>query len=246
MRLDLYLVKNQMVKSRSQATDLIKRGLVLVNDQKVIKAGYNIKSESVKILELQRFVGRGGEKLLQAILDFKIEFHDKIAIDIGSSTGGFTDCMLQHGARLVYAYDVGNKQMDETLKLNQKIVLNENTNILDVKLPDADIITIDVSFTSIKPIFNHLKNYQGEIIALIKPQFEAGHIKFKSGVLKDKKIHKQILIDVLSYVSTLGFKICNLKLSGLKGKSGNQEYVLYIKDACKKIDIQKRIEEVLC
>ncbi len=246
MRLDLYLVENQMVKSRSQATDLIKRGLVLVNDKKVTKTGYEVKDDVIKILETQRFVGRGGEKLLQAILDFNLDFHDKIAVDIGSSTGGFTDCMLQHGAKEVYAYDVGKKQMDETLKMNPSIHLFEETNILDVTLPLSDIIAIDVSFTSIKPILKHLVGYEKEIIALIKPQFEAGHIKFKSGVLKDKKMHKQILSDVLSYAEMLNFTICDLKPSGLKGKAGNQEYVLYLNNSCKKVDNKKRIEEVLC
>ncbi len=246
MRLDLYLIENQMVKSRSQATDIIKRGLVLVNDQIITKAGYDVIDDVIKIIEKQRFVGRAGEKLLHAIIDFKLDFNDKIIIDVGSSTGGFTDCALQHGAKEVYAYDVGTKQMDEMLKKDIRVHLFEETNILDVELPESNLIMIDVSFTSIKPILEHIKGYDKEIVALIKPQFEAGHIKFKKGILKDQKIHKKILLDVLEYAELLGFCICDLKKSGLKGKSGNQEYVLYMHRGCNMIDKHKKIEEMLC
>ncbi|MFH0766507.1 MAG: TlyA family RNA methyltransferase [Bacillota bacterium] len=246
MRLDVYLIQNQLVKSRSQATDLIKRGLVLVEDEIITKAGYEINQQSIKILQKPRFVSRAGEKLLQAILDFNLDFKDKIVIDVGSSTGGFTDCALQHGAKEVYAYDVGKKQMDEQLQIDPRIHLFEETNILSVTLPASDFVLIDVSFTSIEPILKHLTGFQGEIIALIKPQFEAGNIHFKQGVLKDLKMHKKILSSVLTYVLALNFNITDLKKSGLKGKAGNQEYVLYIKRNHEIVDIKKMIEEVVC
>ena len=246
MRLDHYLVEHHLVKSRSQATDYIKRGLVLVDDVKITKAGFEIKDQIIKITEEAPFVSRAGEKLMQAILDFKLDFHDKIVVDIGSSTGGFTDCSLSHGAKLVYAYDVGEDQMDLELRKNPKIQLHEKTNILDVKLPSNDIILIDVSFTSIKPILKHIVEEAHEIIALIKPQFEAGHIKFKSGVLKDQKMHKSILKDVLTFANELGFSSVNLEKTQLLGKSGNQEYLLHLSKSKVSKSIEEMIRSALC
>lgn len=246
MRLDLYLVEKGFAKSRSQASDLIKRGLVEVDGEIISKQSFEVSEPLIKMLETSRFVSRSGEKLYGAILDFKIDLHGKIAIDIGSSTGGFTDCALQMGAKFVYAYDVGSNQMDETLRLDKRIELHEETNILDVNLPASDIIFIDVSFTSIKPIMSHLKGYKGEIVALIKPQFEAGHIHFKQGVLKDLKKHEMILSDVLESIRALGFSLYGLKKSSLKGKTGNQEYVLYIKDKKNIEHIEHLVRDVLC
>lgn len=232
MRLDQYLTSARLVGSRSQAYDYIKRGFVYVNDQKELKPSRDISTERVEIRKDIQFVSRAGEKLQGAILDFEISFDDKIVIDIGSSTGGFTQCALMHGAKKVFSYDVGKDQMDRELKKDSRIELFEETNILDVSLPMADIILIDVSFTSIKPIFSHLQGFTKEIIALIKPQFEAGPIRFKKGVLHDQKMHQLILNDVMDHVVSLGFRIAGLKKSVLKGKLGNQEYVMYLhKDA---------------
>jgi len=246
MRLDLYLLEYHMVKSRSQATDLIKRGLITVNDVVMTKPGYVILDQNIKITEEPKFVSRAGEKLLQAIFDFNIDLNGKTVIDIGSSTGGFTDCALQHGAKQVYAYDVGKEQMVEPLKSDSRVFLFEETNILDVSIPEADVILIDVSFTSIQPILKHLKGFSGTIIALIKPQFEAGNIHFKQGVLKDMKIHKKILNDVLLEAVNLGFSLFGLKKSLLKGKAGNQEYILYMGQNNELVDIKKIVEDVLC
>jgi 23S rRNA (cytidine1920-2'-O)/16S rRNA (cytidine1409-2'-O)-methyltransferase len=246
MRLDHYLVEKNIAKTRSQATDLIKRGLVLVNENIVTKTGYEVSNELIKLVEEVKYVSRAGEKLYQAINKFDIELFDKIVCDIGSSTGGFTDCALQEGAKKVYAYDVGKDQMDHELKKNPKILLFEETNILDVDLPLSDLVMIDVSFTSIKPILKHLKGYEHEIIALIKPQFEVGHIHFKQGVVKDLKRHKEVLIDVLNYARELGFSLKGLIKSDLKGKAGNQEYILYITKTKNQEDIKKMIGDVLC
>ena len=246
MRLDQYLVEQGYAKSRSQASDLIKRGLVEVDGVILTKQGTEVVNPSIKMLDSSRFVSRSGEKLLGAILDFKIDMYDKIAIDIGSSTGGFTDCALQHGCKFIYAYDVGQDQMDKQLRKDPRIELHEGTNILDVELPKADLIFIDVSFTSIKPIMKHIKGFQGEIIALIKPQFEAGPIHFKQGVLKDLKLHEIILYDVLNEVRNLGFSLYGLKKSSLKGKTGNQEYVLYIKDKKNIESIDRMVRDALC
>jgi len=246
MRLDHYLVSKNMVRSRSQATDLIKRGLVTVGDQVITKTGYEVLDQIVKIVEEPQFASRAGEKLLQAIIDFNLTFHGKTVIDIGSSTGGFTDCALQYGAKEVYAYDVGSNQMIEPLKSDLRVHLFEGTNVLDVELPKADLVLIDVSFTSIEPILNHLIGFEGEIVALIKPQFEAGHVFFKQGVLKDLKIHKKILEDVLEKAMIMGFQIYDLRKSGLKGKAGNQEYVLYLKQSNKNIEIKRIIKDIVC
>jgi 23S rRNA (cytidine1920-2'-O)/16S rRNA (cytidine1409-2'-O)-methyltransferase len=245
MRLDLYLVNNNYAKTRSQASDMIKRGLVSLNGKIVLKTGYDYQDELIKIHQDHIFVSRAGEKLNQFLLDSHISLNDKIIVDIGSSTGGFTEVSLINGAKLVYAYDVGKDQMDQVLRKHEKVILNEETNILDVKLPNSDLILIDVSFTSIKPILNHLKGYQNEMICLIKPQFEAGNIHFKQGVLKDMKIHQEILIDVLTYVSNLGFKIKDLKKSSIKGKMGNQEYFLYIKPSNHDLNLKALIGDVL-
>ena len=247
MRLDHYLVEQNLVKSRSQATDIIKRGLVMVSGITQTKPGFDLKNDDfIEIIENSRFVSRAGEKLFKALLDLRVDMHDKIVIDIGSSTGGFTDCALQEGAKEVYSYDVGRGQMDENLKKDPRIHLFEETNILDVDIPKADLILIDVSFTSIKPIFRHIKGFDQEIIALIKPQYEAGPIHFKKGVLKDEKMHQKILFDVLSEVVELGFHPVKLLRSELKGKQGNQEYLLYIKPSKPLIDIKRFVENNLC
>lgn len=245
MRLDQFLVEHHLVKSRSQGQDLIRRGLVTVDGEMVTKTGYEVHTQTVKILEISRFVSRSGEKLLQAIVDFRLDFHDKIVVDIGSSTGGFTDCALKHGAKHVYAYDVGYEQMDKSLKADHRISLYEQTNILDVTLPKHDLALIDVSFTSIKPIITHIKDMTVEIVGLIKPQFEAGHITFKQGVLKDKKKHKAILEDIISHVMRLGFYVYDLKKSQLLGKQGNQEYLIHIKKQANHINTNVLIGSVI-
>jgi 23S rRNA (cytidine1920-2'-O)/16S rRNA (cytidine1409-2'-O)-methyltransferase len=240
------MVSKELVKSRSQATDYIKRGLILVNDKEVLKPGYQVsESDLIKCIEKEHFVSRAGEKLHHALIEFDINLDGKIVMDIGSSTGGFTECSLQHGALLVYAYDVGTNQMDLELRKDARIKLFEQTNILDVDLPEVDVCLIDVSFTSILPILNHLKGFNKEIVALIKPQFEAGHNHFK-GVIKDKKMYKNILNHVILEIDQMGFHIVNLKKAHIKGKKGNQEYVLHI-DGSKYAhkDFREMIGEVL-
>lgn len=230
MRIDRYMVEQSLVKTRSQATDLIRRGLVLCDDQIVTKPGFDVKGdEEIVITEPPKYVSRGGIKLEDAITTYQVDFKDKTVMDIGASTGGFTDCALQHGACLVYTYDVGTDQLDPILKQDPRIIVHEGTNILDVDIPTVDIILIDVSFTSILPIFDHVKDHKGWIIALIKPQFEAGPIHMKHGVLKDEKMQQSILTSIESHVSSLGFDLIGIKPSMLKGKTGNQEYLMVLK-----------------
>ena len=246
MRLDVYLVEHLFVSTRSKANDLIKREQVYVNDVVVTKSGYEIKdNDSIHIIETPRYVSRAGEKLKDAIDAFKVDFKDRTVIDVGSSTGGFTDCALQCGACKVYAYDVGLDQFDQTLKHDSRIELFEGTNILSVSIPRADIILIDVSFTSVIPIIKHLNNGFSEFLVLIKPQFEAGNIFFKGGILKDKRIHLEIINNIMNLVEVLGYIPYAFKESKIKGKSGNQEYLLYFgKTKKNKVDMNY-IKEII-
>jgi len=222
MRLDQYLVLHGYVKTRSQASDVIKRGYVKVDDDLVTKPGYEVKEPSIKMIEKPTFVSRAGEKLQGALIDFNIDLTGKIMIDVGTD------------------------QMDPSLSQLDIVELHEGTNILDVDLPFSDIVTIDVSFTSILPIMNHFQGFQGEMVCLIKPQFEAGPMSFKQGVLKDLKIHQKILSHVTKTISELGFHIVGLKKSVLKGKMGNQEYVLYINPKGKMSSLDDIVRGVLC
>jgi 23S rRNA (cytidine1920-2'-O)/16S rRNA (cytidine1409-2'-O)-methyltransferase len=242
VRIDKYLLEKGHVKTRAQATDLIKRGLVYVNEKQVIKPGLDVSDDvQMTIKEPLVYVGRGGLKLKDAIDSFGIDFDQKIVIDIGASTGGFTDCALQHGAKLVYTYDVGKDQLDPSLKSHPKVIFHEGINILDVNLVTADLIMIDVSFTSIKPILSHIASHDALIIALIKPQFEVGPVHMKKGVLKDTKMHKSIVNDIISYANHLSFHVVGFKASALKGKSGNQEYLMILK---KKPGIYTNIDQI--
>ncbi len=247
MRLDHYLVKNGLVTSRSKASDLIRRKLVKVNGEIAKKTGQIVTDDVVTIISNHQYVGRGGEKLAGAISFFNIDLKNKIVIDVGSSTGGFTDVCLQHSASHVYAYDVGSHQLDASLRKDARVSVYENTNFLDVVIPKADIIVIDVSFISITAILQHIKDFNGIIMGLIKPQFEIGPMKMKHGVLKDLKKHKHILSHVIAYANDMGFSVVNMMPSTLKGKKGNQEYMIYIDNNKKPLtDIEQRIGEITC
>lgn len=229
MRLDLYLVEHNHVKTRSQATDLIKRGFILVNDEVVSKAGIVIKdTDKVTILRSVKFVSRAGEKLDGFLDEINYDVKDKIVVDVGSSTGGFTNCLLNRGAKHIYAYDVGSNQMDENLRLNPNISLFEETNILDVSLNNVDLIVIDVSFTSIVPIIKHVYKATKEIIALIKPQFEVGKTNIKKGLVKEEILHEKVLMNLKNEFEELGLKIITQKKSSVVGKKGNVEYFMYL------------------
>lgn len=228
MRLDHYMVETTH-KTRSQAQDLIRQGKVMVGKNIITKTGYDLKDETVTILEDNLYVSRGGLKLLDAITAYNIDFKDKIVCDIGSSTGGFTDCALKHQARFVYAYDVGSNQLHESLRNNPQIELHEQTNILDVTLnQNIDIYTIDVSFTSVKPIIKHLANQTGLFVVLVKPQFEVGQDYIKDGVVKDPKKQIDALNGIINYAASLNYRIKSHKPSTLLGKMGNQEFLLLL------------------
>lgn len=231
MRLDNYIVIKEQLESRSKATDLIKTGEVFVNDKAVTKPGYEVsESDVVFVRKVLPYVSRGGYKLEDAIKSYHLDFNGKTMIDVGSSTGGFTDCALKHGAKKIDCYDVGTDQLHESLRNLKEVSLHENTNILDVTFDTfADYVTIDVSFTSVKPIITHLKDMNATFIVLVKPQFEVGQKHLKNGIVKDEKKQIEVVLGMISYMKDLGFTYIGHKKSDLIGKKGNQEYLLIMK-----------------
>ncbi len=237
-RLDILLTEKNLFDSRARAKAMIMAGKILVNGQKVDKAGTLIAPDAeIRILGAEiPFVSRGGLKLQKALDVFKIIMSGKIAVDVGASTGGFTDCMLQHGAKKVYAIDVGYGQLAWKLRSNVQVVNMERTNIRNVTRKDfpddLDFVSIDVAFISLEkvlPIVYDLLNDSGEVVALIKPQFEAGreHVG-KKGVVRDKKIHAAVIERVLDFAASVGFAVKDLDYSPVKGPEGNIEYLAYL------------------
>lgn len=241
VRLDVYLTEKGLTQSRERAKALIMAGQVYVKNQKSDKAGMMIdeNESNVEIRgEQLKYVSRGGLKLEKAMQEFPISLSNKIAMDIGASTGGFTDCMLQNGAKKVYAVDVGYGQFAWKLRQDERVVNMERTNIRYVTPEDIDnnkidFASIDVSFISLKlvlPVAFNLLIENGEIVALIKPQFEAGRGQVgKKGVVRDKKIHFEVVKNILSFAAEIGFSICGLSYSPIKGPEGNIEYLAYLK-----------------
>lgn len=238
-RLDLKLVQLGLISGRDKAKSVIMAGNVYVNGQKADKAGIEVTDQDkIEIRgEKQRYVSRGGLKLEKAFEQFPISVRDAICMDIGASTGGFTDCMLQNGAKKVYAIDVGYGQLAWKLRTDERVVNLERTNfryIVREKVPDPiDFASVDVSFISltlILPVAYPLLAEDGEMVCLIKPQFEAGKgLVGKKGVVKDSQIHQDIIVKVISFAEELGFSIHGLTFSPVKGPEGNIEYLLYIK-----------------
>ena len=249
-RLDNLLVEKKFFDSRARAKTMIMMGKVLVDGQKIEKAGTLIKPDSeIKILgEEMPFVSRGGFKLQKALDVFKIILSGKICMDIGASTGGFTDCMLQHGAQKIYAVDVGYGQLAWKLRSNIQVVNMERTNIRNVTKEDIadkiDFASIDVAFISLDKVLPVVYNLDtDEVVALIKPQFEAGREQVgKKGVVKDKKIHAEVIEYVLNFAEKIGFKICGINFSPVKGPEGNIEYLAHMKKICtQEIDWREKI-----
>lgn len=238
-RLDVLLVNRNLAPSREKAKAIIMAGNVYVDGQREDKAGstfpvdveIEIKGEKLK------YVSRGGLKLEKAIEVFGINLDGKICMDVGSSTGGFTDCMLQNGAAKVYAVDVGTNQLAWSLRQDKRVVSMEKTNIRyltrDKIQDDIEFTSIDVSFISLTKVLEPVKELlipDGEVVCLIKPQFEAGREKVgKKGVVKDKKVHAEVIGKVSSYANEIGFDCLGISYSPIKGPEGNIEYLLYLK-----------------
>lgn len=240
-RLDVLLVNRGFAPSREKAKAIIMSGNVFVDGQREDKAGASF-ADSV-LIEIKgnmlKYVSRGGLKLEKAMEVFAIDVTDKICMDVGASTGGFTDCMLQNGAKKVYSIDVGHGQFAWKLRQDERVVCMERTNIRYVtadEVPEAiAFASIDVSFislTKVLPPVRELMKKDGEIICLIKPQFEAGREKVgKKGVVREKSVHREVIENVIEFAKNNGFSIQNLDFSPIKGPEGNIEYLLYIKKA---------------
>lgn len=246
-RIDNILVNKGYFETRQKAKYAIENKNIYVNDVLVEKSSKNFEDNcKIEIKgETLLFVSRGGLKLDKAIKEFNIVLKDKICIDIGASTGGFTDCMLQNGARKVFAIDVGHDQLAKSIKEDERVINLEGTNIKEVdtkKLEKVDFISIDVSFISLTNVLDKayelLKN-NAEIVVLIKPQFEAGkEFINKNGIIKDKKIHMRVIEKVVLYSNSLGLKINQIDYSPIKGTAGNIEYIMYMeKSSNSKIDL---------
>ncbi len=237
-RLDMLLVERGLVTSRERAKRIIMAGQVLVDGQKVDKAGTSVKAEAeLRLLgEDIPYVSRGGMKLAKAVEEFGLGLLGKVAADIGASTGGFTDCMLQNGARKVYAVDVGYGQLAWKLRTDDRVVNMERTNMRHVS-PDMledrlDFVSIDVSFislTKILPAVKALLKPTGEIVALIKPQFEAGREKVgKKGVVREASVHEEVIRNIIGFCREEELCPMALTYSPIKGPEGNIEYLLHL------------------
>ena len=233
-RLDVLLVKQGLASSREKAKAMIMTGNVFVNGEREDKAGTMFHEEKAKI-EIKghtlKYVSRGGLKLEKAIKNFGVSVEGCVCMDIGSSTGGFTDCMLQNGAVKVFAVDVGHGQLDWKLRQDARVVCMERTNIRYVTPEDIgepiDFASVDVSFISLKkvlPVAKTLLKDDGRMVCLIKPQFEAGREKVgKKGVVREKSVHREVIDMIIDHVVSIGFEVLTLDFSPIKGPEGNIE-----------------------
>ena len=238
-RLDVLLVKRNLASSREKAKAIIMSGVVFVDGQREDKAGASFPPDipiGIKGNTL-RYVSRGGLKLEKAMEQFGLSLDDKVCMDVGSSTGGFTDCMLQNGAYKVYSVDVGHGQLDWKLRNDARVIVMEKTNIRYVVPEDIDDVldfaSIDVSFISLTKVLGPVRELLkegGEIVALIKPQFEAGREKVgKKGVVRDPSVHEEVIEMIAAYAVQNGFTLLHLDYSPIKGPEGNIEYLLHIR-----------------
>ncbi len=236
-RIDEVLVERGILSTRSEAKRFIIEGRVLLNGSVVRKAGEKVSdSDSVELKEVKRFVGRGGEKLSHALDVFNVNVEGKVAADIGASTGGFSDCLLQRGVKRIYSVDVGYGQFDYTLRNNPKIILLERTNaryLTKKEIPELlDVVVMDVSFISIIKILPALKpltDSKVDIISLVKPQFEGKREYLKKGIVKEKRFHYEILKDLLRSVIDINLRVVDATYSPIKGGKGNIEFFFHIK-----------------
>ncbi len=251
MRLDLALVERGLFDSRQEAQTAIMDGAVIVNKVKCTKSGTSVSgNDSIELrpgFAKQRYVSRGGLKLEKAIEQFKINAKDRICLDIGASTGGFTDCLLKNGAAQVYAIDVGYGQLDWSLRINPKVVVKERVNARYLSRDDlygdpnseeskpaeaADLAVIDCSFISLEKILPAVKDLLkpdgSEIICLVKPQFEAGKEAVKKGVVRNQKVHADVLNRIANFISNLNLQLTACTFSPLKGPKGNIEYLMLL------------------
>ncbi|MCQ2506449.1 MAG: TlyA family RNA methyltransferase [Lachnospiraceae bacterium] len=238
-RLDVLIVKRNLAESREKAKAYIMAGNVFVNNEREDKPGTNVPVDA--FIELKglksKYVSRGGFKLEKAVESGWVMLQDKVCMDVGSSTGGFTDCMLQNGASKVFAIDVGTNQLAWELRTDERVISKEKTNIRYVQPEDigeqVDFVSIDVSFISLTkvliPVYNIMKP-NASMVCLIKPQFEAGREQVgKKGVVREKSVHKEVIEMVINFAYANGFSVLNLTFSPIKGPEGNIEYLLQLR-----------------
>ncbi len=242
-RLDKYLTDLGYFETKSKAAAAILAGHVKINDEYITKAGFQINpaKEYEIVVKSMPYVSRGGFKLKKALDTFPVQIEGRICLDAGASTGGFTDCLLQNGAKFVYAADVGYGQLDWKIRSDARVKPIERTNLKNCAFTDiyaenepiADLLVSDMSFISLTKVLPNLKKLLSpnfhEMILLIKPQFEAGKEKVeKGGVVRDKKVHQEVIQNVINCAKDLGYKINDLTYSAIKGPSGNIEYLIWI------------------
>ena len=240
-RLDLILVEKDYFETREKAKREIMAGNVIVNEQVVIKAGTMFKDNdelNIRVKDKLKYVSRGGLKLEKAIKAWDLDFSDKLVLDIGASTGGFTDCALQNGARRVYSVDVGKNQLDWKLRNDEKVVSLEEMHIKDLKEEDienkkVDFIVIDVSFISLTKVIPYFKKFlaqSGKIVMLVKPQFEVGREKIgRNGVVENEEYHNEAIKKIISFSKDEGYELIGVEDSPIKGAKGNKEFLMLIK-----------------
>lgn len=254
-RIDIVLVKKGLFPTRQKAKYAIENGNVYVNEVQIKKSNKIISHDDKIVVKGEglNYVSRGGLKLERAIQEFEINLKDKVCADIGASTGGFTDCMLQNGATKVYAIDVGHSQLDNTLLEDSRVINMEGTNIREFDtntIEKLDFISSDVSFiseTHVLPKIYEMLKIKGKSVILIKPQFEAGKINLnKNGVVKNIKVHQKVIHNIIIFANKLGFRIINLTYSPIKGPAGNIEYLLYLeKNENNLLDLYKMKNEII-
>ena len=240
-RLDLILVEREFFETREKAKREIMAGNVIVNEQVVIKAGTMFKDNdelNIRVKDKLKYVSRGGLKLEKAIKAWDLDFSDKLVLDIGASTGGFTDCALQNEARRVYSIDVGKNQLDWKLRNDEKVVSLEEMHIKDLKEEDienkkVDFIVIDVSFISLTKVIPYFKKFlaqSGKIVMLVKPQFEVGREKIgRNGVVENEEYHNEAIKKIISFSKEEGYELIGVEDSPIKGAKGNKEFLMLIK-----------------
>lgn len=252
-RLDVLLVRRNMAESREKAKAYIMAGNVFVDGSREDKAGTVVPEDA--LIELRglamKYVSRGGFKLEKAVDAFGIVLEDAVCMDVGSSTGGFTDCMLQNGAQKVFAVDVGTNQLAWRLRTDERVVSMEKTNIRYVVPEDigeaVDFVSVDVAFISLTKVLEPVRNLMktgARIVCLIKPQFEAGREKVgKKGVVRERETHLEVIEQVIRYADALGFLMLGLEYSPIRGPEGNIEYLLYMEKQERNGEVQEAGEE---
>ncbi|MFN3870308.1 MAG: TlyA family RNA methyltransferase [Aquificaceae bacterium] len=254
MRLDLYLVEKGYAPTREKAQALIMAGLVLVEGKVVSKPGTRIKEgQRVEVKELPKYVSRAGYKLEGALERFDIKVEDMVALDVGSSTGGFTQCLLMHGAQRVYAVDVGKGQMDPKLREDPRVVLYEETDARELSekhIPEkVDIVTVDVSFISVLKVLPNVLKFlkeEGILLVLVKPQFELEPKKVRKGIVREEIHKREAIIKVVEFLRSVGLKIGGIMKAKPKGTRGNEEFFLLAGKGIQEVkNIDKAVEDAL-